>query len=46
MMNYSRDFQAWAAEEKTLPQDGREVVELLSGDPVMRQQVGACAART
>jgi hypothetical protein len=42
VVEYSRDFQARAAEELTLLPDGSAIAELLSDYAVMRDQARAC----
>jgi hypothetical protein len=41
-VEYSRELQAWAAEELALLPDGSAVVEMMADYAVMRDQARAC----
>lgn len=42
VVEYSREFQAWAAEELALLPEGSAVAEMLADYAVMRDQARAC----
>jgi hypothetical protein len=42
VVEYSREFQAQAAEETDLLPEGSAIIEMLSDYAVMREQAGVC----
>jgi len=45
-VEYSREFQGWAAEELALLPEGSIIAEMLSDYAVMREQTRACSLET